>query len=259
MYSFKSTSSDEDRSALVSVINKVVGTRQSSNRISLKKNVEVTQEPLNENKPVKRKSVLVDPRNEVEEEEEEEEEEEKEDEENEKEDEDEDNGEVEEDEDELLNPEKELKRILADLEFIKLNKTVKTAIQIESICFECMQSNEDLIKCTGLCLRSVHLDCAGLIEEPLEGFKCNECNLNSFNCFICKKNGSTKKCSLNECYRYYHDECIKKNDHFHRDINGKFTCALHLCATCISEAHKFKPEFDHNEATVILQPFKGTI
>ena len=239
MYSFKSTSSDEDRSALVSVINTIepaeTKTRLSSSRLSLKQVAEVKQH-LNDSKQSKRKSFLVDSKKEEDDKEDEEE-----------------------NEEEALTPEQELRLIFKDLEFIKLKQTEKTSVQKESICFECLLGNEDLLKCSGSCSRSIHRDCAGLIEKTPESFTCKECLLNSYDCFICKKAVSTKKCSFNECYRYYHDDCLKKNNLFYQDTNGKYTCALHSCATCIAESHKFKPEFDHNEATAILQPFKGTI
>ena len=112
------------------------------------------------------------------------------------------------------------------------------AIKKENICSICEKS-EHLVDCQGPCLQSFHLDCIGLLSEPInrENFKCDECLSGHHKCFLCKKESNslnqTKKCSSSSCGKYYHDECVKSSDLFRKENNNKsFLCPLHLCATC---------------------------
>lgn len=152
--------------------------------------------------------------------------------------------------------------ILDDLEYFKLNpnNTSSSVVRKENICFIC-EFPEDLIECQGTCMRHVHHDCIGLLTKPKHGYKCDECAANSHACFACKKpsekNFETKKCSLAKCGRYYHDECAKQSLLFKKDSNSKYTCSLHTCATCHSESNKFTPDLDQNEVTACLQAHKG--
>jgi [histone H3]-lysine36 N-dimethyltransferase NSD2 len=158
----------------------------------------------------------------------------------------------------------EIETTINKLEYSKLNENNKSLIIREKICYIC-EMNEDLIDCQGTCHQSFHAYCIGLLNVTNECFKCKECSSGLHACFICKKssfiseNSVTKKCSLNTCSRYYHEDCIKMNELFYKDSLSKYVCPLHTCVTCWSETSKFTPDYDQNEMTSILQPSKGDL
>ncbi len=62
-------------------------------------------------------------------------------------------------------------------------------------------------------------------------------------CLICNEIGTdqnvAKKCALSKCQHHYHDNCVKNNPLFRKDlvssINSKvssYTCPSHTCITC---------------------------
>lgn len=95
---------------------------------------------------------------------------------------------------------------------------------------------------------------ADQIEYGACNFKCKYCVENVFPpCFVCKQNISKKgsnirqKCSLFQCGRFYHLECLKSwpQTQWSLILNTKnkgvknsadtFVCPLHFCHTCISD------------------------
>lgn len=156
---------------------------------------------------------------------------------------------------------KEIEDILENLEYVKLHST--TSVSKVNVCFVC-EFSDDLIECHGTCQRFAHLHCVGYSSEPDNGYKCDDCLNNQHECFICKKDQETitKKCSFNKCGRYYHEDCIKKNDLFQKDNSLasntiKHICPLHSCVTCWSESTKFLPEYDQSEVSACLKISKG--
>ena len=84
--------------------------------------------------------------------------------------------------------------------------------------------------------------------------------LGSHSCFKCKKaDTSTKKCSVTQCGKYYHDDCVKSLQ-YAKCENKSFTCPLHVCESCCAEQSKkdksskglfdFLQYFYNNEITV---------
>lgn len=128
-----------------------------------------------------------------------------------------------------------------ELEYTKL-ETGNQAMKKENVCSRCEMPN-GLIECQGTCQQSFHLNCVGLLAEPKEPFKCDECTSDAHSCFLCKKPSSkennmiTKKCSQASCGRYYHEECVMGNEKFRKENSNKqpFTCPLHICTTCYAE------------------------
>jgi histone-lysine N-methyltransferase NSD1 len=130
-----------------------------------------------------------------------------------------------------------------DIEYEKLQQA--SVIRKENICATCEMSG-NLIDCQGSCLESFHLDCIGLMREPKDGFKCEQCTTGLHACFACKKPSNTenmaRKCSLATCGRYYHDECAKTFDivrNNNKDNKFQFTCPLHACLTCLIESRQY--------------------
>ncbi|XP_046335260.2 histone-lysine N-methyltransferase NSD2-like isoform X2 [Haliotis rufescens] len=122
-----------------------------------------------------------------------------------------------------------------DLEIFKLNASDNT--KREPICLIC-EDVGNLVECTGPCQGHFHVDCLGLGHEPAGDFKCDECQSGTHVCFSCKKSdGEVRRCSVSQCGRFYHEECVVKYPQSH--VEGKkFTCPLHACATCVSENNK---------------------
>lgn len=99
----------------------------------------------------------------------------------------------------------------------------------------------------GSCHQSFHHECVGLNVRPTR-FKCDECVSDEHECFLCKNddksdggvNLRTRKCSVATCGKYYHDECVKKNESFRKDTSWtqnkpNFICPMHSCSTCWAE------------------------
>ncbi|KAL3864307.1 hypothetical protein ACJMK2_005998 [Sinanodonta woodiana] len=108
----------------------------------------------------------------------------------------------------------------------------------ENLCNICEQTGE-LLECEGPCQGQFHLDCLGLTMRPTGVFKCDECSTGVHICFICKKSeNNTRRCSVVQCGRFYHEECVKQFPQT-RCENGKgFICPLHVCHTCWAESAK---------------------
>jgi hypothetical protein len=110
-----------------------------------------------------------------------------------------------------------------------------------------------------------HSDCLGLLAEPGQNFKCDDCINNSHSCFVCKKktlnsatDGSiavTKKCTISSCGKYYHEECARANELFRKD---QFVCSLHSCTTCLCEALLNK-EGSSSKDSLLTQANKGKL
>lgn len=138
-----------------------------------------------------------------------------------------------------------------DVEYEKLQPG--GPIKKENICAVCEMPGF-LIDCQGTCLQSFHLDCVGLINEPKEPFKCEECLNGQHTCFLCKKpsisSNTTKKCSSSACGKYYHDECTRSSDFFKKENNKSFLCPLHTCVTCWSDSQQHKnPSIINNNSS----------
>jgi hypothetical protein len=115
-----------------------------------------------------------------------------------------------------------------------------------------------LIDCQGTCLESFHLDCVGLINEPKEAFKCEECQSGHHTCFQCKKESNninqTKKCSSSACGKYYHDECVRSSDLFKKENNNNktFLCPLHICVTCFADSRQYSAPIIKNSSPTVV-------
>jgi hypothetical protein len=63
-------------------------------------------------------------------------------------------------------------------------------------------------------------------------------SLGRHTCFVCKESGnSTRRCSVAQCGRYYHEDCIQKFPLTRMEKNS-LICPLHTCATCAAENPK---------------------
>ena len=124
--------------------------------------------------------------------------------------------------------------VLEDLAYKRL-QPMQQPFKIETICSICEFAGV-VINCVGPCQESFHLDCVGLYKEPIDGYKCDDCANDLHACFSCKKisepNKPTKKCAIQKCGKYYHDECAVKNDLFRLDKLSGYTCPHHVCTTC---------------------------
>lgn len=107
----------------------------------------------------------------------------------------------------------------------------------EKICQICEEVGE-LLECMGGCLGFFHSKCLGLKETAVDNFKCDECTTGNHSCFKCKKaDASTKKCSVSQCGKFYHEDCVKSLQ-YAKCENKSFTCPLHVCESCCAEQSK---------------------
>lgn len=54
-------------------------------------------------------------------------------------------------------------------------------------------------------------------------------------CFACKKQDKeVRRCSVSQCGKFYHEECVKKLPQARMEGKG-FICPLHVCATCAAD------------------------
>jgi len=116
-----------------------------------------------------------------------------------------------------------------ELEVFKLFSTSK--IDKETICAVCEKNEKAGLECSGTCHQFFHLDCVSLTAQT-KTYKCGECTSGTHTCFQCKKaDDNTKRCSVAQCGRYYHNECVKDLRLTRPDAKG-FICPLHTCTTC---------------------------
>ena len=149
-----------------------------------------------------------------------------------------------------------------DIEYAKL-QTGTQVIKKENVCAVCELTLE-LIECQGSCQQSFHLECIGLLCEPLDGYKCDECVSGMHACYACKKpslpENTAKKCSSPACGHYYHEECAKADQHFRIDTSNpnkiSFTCPSHACSTCWLEKRHNALNDTHDNSNS-QQPYKG--
>lgn len=82
-------------------------------------------------------------------------------------------------------------------------------------------------------------------------FKCDQCIAKTIpECFVCNKEVSRKgssvrqKCSLHQCGKFYHLECLKQwpqtqwsfgSISKQKEAQDTFVCPLHVCHTCVSD------------------------
>ncbi|PVD31080.1 hypothetical protein C0Q70_10357 [Pomacea canaliculata] len=118
------------------------------------------------------------------------------------------------------------------LEIFKLNSAGPP--KKENICTVCEQAGE-LIECHGPCQSYFHTSCLKLEKEPEADFRCSECCAGIHSCFACKKQDKeVRRCSVSQCGKFYHEECVKKLPQARMEGKG-FICPLHVCATCAAD------------------------
>lgn len=103
-------------------------------------------------------------------------------------------------------------------------------------CAICDARDSNLLACTGQCFQVFHVDCLGLVQPPRFQFVCDECQVDTKRCFLCKglSLGPLESCSKPQCGKFYHPSCIGDDRLFtYDDRRVKFTCPLHVCAKCI--------------------------
>ena len=123
----------------------------------------------------------------------------------------------------------------------------------ESCCYICEEvSQEPVIKCKGPCGQSFHQSCLGQDIPDGQVFKCQNCVSGQYKCQICHQGGNVVKCSIINCGRFFHLECLEKNNLWpqHR-ITGdqQLTCPAHSCHTCASDNPK-DPYMKYNSKLV---------
>lgn len=153
-----------------------------------------------------------------------------------------------------------------ELEYNKL-KSINQINLNENVCVICEMVGP-LVECIGTCKKMFHPDCLGFLSEnEVINFKCRECTTGQHTCIVCEdthldgilnadmKTGITKKCSLQKCGKYFHDECAKKSELFRQENStssskvSSYVCRSHVCVTCW---------LDHTADLVDShQPFKG--
>ena len=141
------------------------------------------------------------------------------------------------------------------------NKSVSSAPKIknsmigqfkkESCCYICEEVSQDpVVKCKGPCGQSFHQACLG--QEIPEVFKCQNCLSAQYKCNLCHSGGDVVKCSIINCGRFFHFECLNKSNLWpqHR-ITGdqQLTCPAHSCHTCASDNPK-DPYMKYNSKLV---------
>lgn len=119
------------------------------------------------------------------------------------------------------------------LEVYKLNNTAP--LKKENLCAVCDKVGE-LLECQGVCQNYFHQACVQAPDPVPEEFKCSECLSGEHTCFSCKsKDKETKRCSVSQCGKFYHEDCVKKLANARFEGKG-FVCPHHVCATCAADA-----------------------
>ncbi|XP_076470902.1 histone-lysine N-methyltransferase NSD2-like [Babylonia areolata] len=119
------------------------------------------------------------------------------------------------------------------LEVFKLNNTAP--LKKENLCAVCDKTGE-LLECQGVCQNYFHPECVQVSDPVREEFKCSECLAGEHSCFSCKKmDKETKRCSVSQCGKFYHEDCVKKLSSARFEGKG-FVCPHHVCATCAADA-----------------------
>lgn len=99
-----------------------------------------------------------------------------------------------------------------------INKTSKSMNWSDNLCSVCQLPN-NLIRCSGQCLRSFHRQCIPGGQGPgtsAQGSKwfCSDCREGKAFCEICKKIGKAgvdvHKCKMGGCGSFYHLDCLRK-------------------------------------------------
>ncbi|XP_052226023.1 histone-lysine N-methyltransferase NSD2-like isoform X2 [Dreissena polymorpha] len=135
----------------------------------------------------------------------------------------------------LAAPRKEKEEFEYEMEITKLSSAGPQ--RKENLCQICEQTGE-LLECTGPCQGFFHTDCLGIARTPEGEFKCDECTNGTHSCFVCKKSdGSTQRCSVTVCGKFYHPDCLKEFPQAKQEGKG-LMCPLHSCHTCL--ANKLK-------------------
>lgn len=119
------------------------------------------------------------------------------------------------------------------------NGTSSSNEESKKFCASCYDEIEDLSKsiaCSGPCLLSYHTECLGdlKVESDSSEWKCAECLSGKHRCFVCSSDTEeTTKCSMKDCGRFYHVNCLTKFPH--KKSSDSFTCPLHFCLTCYND------------------------
>ena len=114
----------------------------------------------------------------------------------------------------------------------------------EAVCALCMCQGQ-LIACDGPCMRSFHLNCIDLNEEPEADSQwfCSDCESGVHHCFSCGEVGDLqadddgpmafKKCSVFKCGKFYHSQCVRQYEltQFWGSSEA-FRCPIHYCDIC---------------------------
>ena len=134
----------------------------------------------------------------------------------------------------------------------KIKNSMIGQFKKESCCYICEEvSQNPVIKCKGACGQSFHQACLG--QEIPEVFKCQDCLTAQYKCQLCHLGGGNLvKCSIINCGRFFHFECLNKNGLWpqHRITGDKqLTCPAHSCHTCASDNPK-DPYMKYNSKLV---------
>ncbi|EDV20850.1 uncharacterized protein TRIADDRAFT_31338 [Trichoplax adhaerens] len=107
----------------------------------------------------------------------------------------------------------------------------------KGVCMLCEGIGEKLVTCQGGCFSKFHLECLGITEWPVKGFKCQECTSGTRKCFVC---GSSEPpvlpCKVAGCGKCYHDTCISQFTCGQVSEEGCIRCPRHVCTTCTAFA-----------------------
>ncbi|XP_044729740.1 histone-lysine N-methyltransferase NSD2-like [Chrysoperla carnea] len=94
--------------------------------------------------------------------------------------------------------------------------------------------DDDNVDTTG----SNHLEYHVTGDDNNDKLMCIDCRNNKFLCFICNKDTDKelKKCSFNNCNKYYHIGCLLEWPQTQQiNTTNNYICPLHVCHTCISD------------------------
>ena len=138
---------------------------------------------------------------------------------------------------------------LSEPELNEINKT------FDKVCEVCHEVAKDFTQCFGTCLKIYHKACIPDNFDKTQQ-KCHECVTGKCNnlyltkvcfnffflgehpCEVCAIfTEKVTKCSENNCGKYYHVECLKKN-YPHKLVKedpATIICPLHFCLTCYVE------------------------
>ncbi|KAF0718539.1 Aste57867_1641 [Aphanomyces stellatus] len=113
----------------------------------------------------------------------------------------------------------------------------------QQVCQACLEVEDadmsEYVLCDGGCLGSYHQSCVGISSEDQLGdsWFCELCRDQENECFICHKNGkigeTLAKCSMEDCGKFYHPECVLVHPLTHIVHKNKtLRCPRHVCAVC---------------------------